>query len=531
MNYNQTLEFLFSSLVSYQEKGPEAYKPGLERITAFCKHLGNPQRNYFTIHVAGTNGKGSVSHMLASVLQQAGYRTGLYTSPHLRDFRERILVDGEMIPKQKVVNFVDKHYDCMKELGLSFFEMSTALAFDYFDQSDVEVAVIETGLGGRLDATNLIIPIVSVITNIGLDHMALLGDTLPKIAAEKAGIIKKSIPVVIGEKSDEYNHVFDQAATAMMSKIVYAENDFACINHSTEGDFQKFSIQRHRDNKVFNLELDLTGNYQVHNILTAIAVIDLLHQETPLTISLRALTEGMRTVASGTALQGRWQKLGDKPLTICDTGHNAHGIRYVAEQLAATPHRDLYCVLGFVNDKDLSSVLPLFPKEARYIFTQPGNERALPAGKLLIAPASAANPRRMSNGFDYNRFAMLLAVLEKRGNLKVSQCDAYLNIIGGLTLEEPAADLAAVVAIASSYLDKPVPSHMAAIGEVGLSGEIRSINHMEQRLSEVQRLGFTQCIVPEHRVKEMKELPHLELLPVQNVAQALQLLVQGKLMK
>ena len=304
MNYNQTLEFLFSSLVSYQEKGPEAYKPGLERITAFCKHLGNPQRNYFTIHVAGTNGKGSVSHMLASVLQQAGYRTGLYTSPHLRDFRERILVDGEMIPKQKVVNFVDKHYDCMKELGLSFFEMSTALAFDYFDQSDVEVAVIETGLGGRLDATNLIIPIVSVITNIGLDHMALLGDTLPKIAAEKAGIIKKSIPVVIGEKSDEYNHVFDQAATAMMSKIVYAENDFACINHSTEGDFQKFSIQRHRDNKVFNLELDLTGNYQVHNILTAIAVIDLLHQETPLTISLRALTEGMRTVASGTALQG-----------------------------------------------------------------------------------------------------------------------------------------------------------------------------------------------------------------------------------
>ena len=356
---------------------------GLARMQRIMQLCGDPHRRPRTVHIAGTNGKGSVSHMLASVLQQAGYRTGLYTSPHLRDFRERILVDGEMIPKQKVVNFVDKHYDCMKELGLSFFEMSTALAFDYFDQSDVEVAVIETGLGGRLDATNLIIPIVSVITNIGLDHMALLGDTLPKIAAEKAGIIKKSIPVIIGEAdARQAVHVFDQAATAMMSKIVYAENDFACINHSTEGDFQKFSIQRHRDNKVFNLELDLTGNYQVHNILTAIAVIDLLHQETPLTISLRALTEGMRTVASGTALQGRWQKLGDKPLTICDTGHNAHGIRYVAEQLAATPHRDLYCVLGFVNDKDLSSVLPLFPKEARYIFTQPGNERALPASWL-----------------------------------------------------------------------------------------------------------------------------------------------------
>ena len=377
-----------SEWLAYCERlHPAVIELGLERVRAVAERL-QLRFDCPVFTVAGTNGKGSTCAMLEAILLQAGYRTGLYTSPHLRDFRERILVDGEMIPKQKVVNFVDKHYDCMKELGLSFFEMSTALAFDYFDQSDVEVAVIETGLGGRLDATNLIIPIVSVITNIGLDHMALLGDTLPKIAAEKAGIIKKSIPVVIGEKSDEYNHVFDQAATAMMSKIVYAENDFACINHSTEGDFQKFSIQRHRDNKVFNLELDLTGNYQVHNILTAIAVIDLLHQETPLTISLRALTEGMRTVASGTALQGRWQKLGDKPLTICDTGHNAHGIRYVAEQLAATPHRDLYCVLGFVNDKDLSSVLPLFPKEARYIFTQPGNERALPAGKLAEKAAA-----------------------------------------------------------------------------------------------------------------------------------------------
>lgn len=388
MNYNQTLEFLFSSLVSYQQKGPEAYKPGLERITAFCKHLGNPQRNFFTIHVAGTNGKGSVSHILASVLHQAGYRTGLYTSPHLRDFRERILVDGEMIPKQKVVNFVDKHHDCMVDLDLSFFEMSTALAFDYFAQSDVEVAVIETGLGGRLDATNIIIPQVSVITNIGLDHTALLGDTLPAIAAEKAGIIKKSVPVVIGEKDDAYNHVFDEAASAKKSKIVYAENDFSCIHHSLDGDLQKFSIQRHRDNKIFDLELDLTGNYQIHNILTAVAVIDLLHEETPLTISLRALREGTRSVAAGTLLQGRWQKLGEKPLTICDTGHNAHGIRYVVEQLTATPHRNLYCVLGFVNDKDLSAVLPLLPAEAVYLFTQPSAERALPAGTLAAEAAA-----------------------------------------------------------------------------------------------------------------------------------------------
>ncbi|WP_300108098.1 folylpolyglutamate synthase/dihydrofolate synthase family protein [uncultured Alistipes sp.] len=382
MNYNQTLEFLFSSLASYQEKGPEAYKPGLERITAFCKQLGNPQRNFYTIHIAGTNGKGSVSHILAAVLQQAGYRTGLYTSPHLNDFRERILVDGEMIPKQKVVNFVDKHHATMTELGLSFFEMTTALAFDYFAQSDVEVAVIETGLGGRLDATNIIVPILSVVTNIGMDHMALLGDTLPKIAAEKAGIIKKSVPVVIGEMDDRYNHVFEQAASEKMSKIVYAENEFTCINHSMGTDKQCFSVQRNRDNKIFHLDLDLMGNYQIHNVITAVTAIDLLHQETPLTISVRALREGMSSAASSTALKGRWQKLAEHPLTICDTGHNAHGIKYVVEQLAQTPHKTLFCILGFVNDKDISAVLPLFPKEARYLFTQPSNERALPAATL-----------------------------------------------------------------------------------------------------------------------------------------------------
>ena len=382
MNYNQTLEFLFSSLASYQEKGPEAYKPGLERITSFCKQLGNPQRNFYTIHIAGTNGKGSVSHIIAAVLQQAGYRTGLYTSPHLHDFRERILVDGEMIPKQKVVNFVDKHHDTMTELGLSFFEMTTALAFDYFAQSDVEVAVIETGLGGRLDATNIIVPILSVITNIGMDHMALLGDTLPKIAAEKAGIIKKSVPVIIGEMDDRYNFVFEQAASEKMSKIIYAENEFSCIKHSVGDGVQHFTVQRTRDSKVFQLDLDMMGNYQVHNIITAVTAIDRLHQETPLTISVRALREGLRTAAATTALKGRWQKLGDRPLTICDTGHNAHGLKYVVEQLAQTPHKNLYCILGFVNDKDISAVLPLFPKEARYLFTQPGNERALPAAKL-----------------------------------------------------------------------------------------------------------------------------------------------------
>ena len=305
MNYNQTLEFLFSSLVSYQEKGPEAYKPGLERITAFCKHLGNPQRNYFTIHVAGTNGKGSVAHIIASVLQQAGYRTGLFTSPHLQDFRERIRVDGEMIPKQKVVNFVDKHHDRMVELGLSFFEMTAALAFDYFAQSDVEVAVIETGLGGRLDATNIIVPILSIITNIGMEHTALLGDTPEKIAAEKAGIIKKSIPVIIGEHDERCDPVFAEVAAANKSKLLHAEELFTCTGQEPAGERQLFHLHRTRDNHDFELLLDLAGDYQRHNIITATAAIDFLHQETPLTISRRAFLEGTRDAAAHTSLRGR----------------------------------------------------------------------------------------------------------------------------------------------------------------------------------------------------------------------------------
>ena len=335
MNYSQTLEFLFSSMPTFQEKGVTAYKPGLERIAAFCRHLGNPQRNYFTIHVAGTNGKGSVSHIIAAVLQQAGYRTGLFTSPHLHDFRERIRVDGEMIPKQKVVNFVDKHRDKMTELGLSFFEMTAALAFDYFAQSDVEVAVIETGLGGRLDATNILLPIVSVVTNVGLEHTALLGDTLAKIAAEKAGIIKKSIPFVLGEANAAYDAVFEQVAAANKTRVVYAEREFACEGHELCGDRQHFRMVRRRDGHVLDFDLDLLGEYQCRNVLTALATLDLLHEQTPLTISRRAFVDGAASAARTTALQGRWQSLGERPKVLCDTGHNAHGLAYVAEQLRA----------------------------------------------------------------------------------------------------------------------------------------------------------------------------------------------------
>ena len=387
MNYTQTLDFLFSSMPSFQEKGVCAYKPGLERVTAFCRHLGNPQRNYFTIHVAGTNGKGSVSHMLASILQQAGYRTGLFTSPHLKDFRERIRVDGQMISKQKVVNFVDKHREKMVELGLSFFEMTAALAFDYFAQSDCEVVVVETGLGGRLDATNIILPVVSVVTNVGMEHTDLLGDTLQKIAAEKAGIIKKSIPIVLGESNEEYNAIFEEVASANKSRVIYAEQSFRLDERHHEGNKQHIEISRLRDEYKYCFDLDLEGDYQWHNVVTACTVADYLHEETPLTISRRAFIDGISNVISETSLCGRWQTIQTEPRIICDTGHNAHGLKWVTEQLKGLECKKLYCVIGFVKDKNIDEILPMFPSEAHYIFTQAGIERALDA-EMLAAKAA-----------------------------------------------------------------------------------------------------------------------------------------------
>lgn len=394
MNYTQTLDYLFASRPSFQQVGADAYKPGLERITEFCRHLGNPHRNYFTIHVAGTNGKGSVSHILASVLQQAGYRVGLYTSPHLKDFRERIRVDGEMIPKQKVVNFVDRNLRKMEELELSFFEVTTAMAFDYFAYSDVEVAVVETGLGGRLDATNIITPLLSVITNIGLDHTSLLGDSLAQIATEKAGIIKKSIPVLIGQSSEAYDSVIEQRAAEMKSAVVYAEKEFECIMHSGEECGQRVVLKRANDGYMFDLKLDLCGDYQYKNLLTAVAAINFLHDSSPLTISRRALVEGVVSVVASTSLAGRWQVLQCEPLVVCDTGHNAHGMREVAEGLRSLVQRvgRLVCVIGFSADKDIDEMLQLLPKEAYYIFTQASSERAADAA-VLAEKASAVGLR------------------------------------------------------------------------------------------------------------------------------------------
>ena len=333
MNYSQTIDYLFSSMPSFQDIGCDAYKPGLDRITAFCRYLGNPQRNFYTIHVAGTNGKGSVSHILASILQQAGYRVGLYTSPHLKDFRERIRVDGEMIPKQKVVNFVDKHHAKMSEL--------------------------------------------------------YLGDTLRKIAAEKAGIIKKSVPVVLGESNAEYDDVFEEYAAAFKSRVIYAQKMFRCEEHHIDGDRQCMVIERVRDNFKYNICIDLLGDYQYNNVITATAAADYLHESPPLTISRRAYVEGMASAAALTHLSGRWQILGREPLVVCDTGHNAHGLRYVGAELnrMAEKYPRQICVIGFAKDKNLAEILPVLPTSAHYIFTQASVMRALPAEELASRAA------------------------------------------------------------------------------------------------------------------------------------------------
>ena len=391
MNYTETLDYLFSSMPSFQQVGGDAYKPGLERIAEFCRTIGNPQRSYFVIHVAGTNGKGSVSNMLSAVLQQAGYHTGLFTSPHLTDFRERIRVNGEMIPKQKVVNFVDRYKSDMERLQLSFFEMTTAMAFDYFAQSDVEVAVIETGLGGRLDATNLVQPILSVITNIGLEHTEYLGDSLPKIAREKGGIIKKCTPVIVGEKNTAYNLVLEEIAEELHSELTYATDAFEIGECGFQGGKQVVTMTRLRDGYPYQLRLDLLGEYQRQNLATVATALDILHEKTPLSISRRAFVEGVRNVSKLTSFRGRWQVLSEKPLVVCDTAHNEHGIAEVAKQLKArTNEGRLLCIMGFCADKDFTKMLAQMPADAHYIFTQASIRRAASLEQIEAVATSLA---------------------------------------------------------------------------------------------------------------------------------------------
>ena len=423
MNYSETINYLFTSLPTFQAQGASAYKPGLERVAEFCRKIGNPQRNYFVIHIAGTNGKGSVANMLAAVLQQAGYQTGLYTSPHLTDFRERIRVNGEMIAKQKVVNFVNKHRQEMEKCELSFFEMTTALAFDYFAQCDVEVAIIETGLGGRLDATNIIIPALSIITNVGMEHTALLGDSLPKIAREKGGIIKKSIPVIVGERNKAYNLVIEEIANDARSTVIYAEDAFECRGASVEGNKQVFDMIRTRDGQHYALRVGLLGEYQRQNVTIVSAAADYLHENTPLSISRRAFIDGLRDVTQLTSFKGRWQVLSERPYIVCDTGHNPHGIARVAEQLARRKAEGkLVCVMGFCEDKNIRQMLELMPSDAHFVFTRADMPRAASAEKVAEAATAI--------GLDFEWVDGVTAAVEHAKTMLAEQDTLF---IGGST--------------------------------------------------------------------------------------------------
>ncbi|GEP50239.1 tetrahydrofolate synthase [Flavobacterium noncentrifugens] len=359
MTYQETVQWMFAQLPMYQQQGASAYKTDLTNTILLADHLGNPERKIKCIHVAGTNGKGSTSHMLASILQEAGYKTGLYTSPHLKDFRERIKIGGSEISEDFIVDFIAKHQSFFEANQLSFFEMTVGLAFDYFDKENVDITIIETGLGGRLDSTNIILPLISVITNIGIDHVQFLGNTLELIAGEKAGIIKPEIPVVIGEYTSETKAVFEAKANETKSKIYFA-SDLISDNYPS----------------------DLIGDYQIHNKKTVLQAIRILQNQNQFSISEDNIKNGFLNVVKNTGLQGRWQQLRSNPKVICDTAHNKQGLEVVLNQIQKDDFKQLHLVLGVVNDKDLGEILPLLPKNAKYYFCRPNIPRGLDASLL-----------------------------------------------------------------------------------------------------------------------------------------------------
>ena len=396
MDYQQTLDWLFQQLASFQRVGQSAYNEDLGNINAICSLLNHPQNNFKSIHVAGTNGKGSTSHLIASVLQEQGYKVGLYTSPHLKDFRERIKVNGEMISQKEVVDFVNAHKEDFTEIGLSFFEMSTALAFAYFSDQKVDVAVIEVGLGGRLDATNIINPELSVITNVAFDHQHLLGDTIALIAKEKAGIIKEGVPVVLGATSEEVRYVVAEIAAQKGSKLILSS-------------------------KNTSYESGLLGACQQENtdtVCTAIEQLRLLGWD----VSEASLKLGLLRVVENTSLRGRWEQISSSPMVICDTGHNPHAMRSIVKQLNKMSYNKLWMVIGMVGDKDVSAILELLPKDANYIFCQPNIPRALSVNDLFNKAAQySLKGQKIQNPLD--------ALVEARKQAKQND----LIFVGGST--------------------------------------------------------------------------------------------------
>jgi dihydrofolate synthase/folylpolyglutamate synthase len=455
MNYQQTIQYLYSRLPMFTRDGKSAIKPGLQNIQLFCEKLNDPHKQYKSIHVGGTNGKGSTSHMLAAILQTAGYKTGLYTSPHLRDFRERIRVNGQMISEEEVIRFVADHKKNIEHITPSFFETTLAMAFEYFAKEKIDIAVIEVGLGGRLDSTNIIQPEFSVITNIGYDHMDILGNTLQEIAGEKAGIIKKNTPVIIGQRQTEVTAVFIAKATEEDSKIIFASDEWeisksedsklenlqpktayisstdfleVTATSTTSSNFQinkpsnpLSSLLNQPKNKSTNYLLDLTGSYQLKNLATVLSSVLQLRKQ-GFHITDEHLHLALKQVKNLTGLMGRWQTLSKNPLVICDTGHNEDGIKEVLKNIESVVFKNLHFVIGMVKDKDINKVLQLLPISAKYYFCQPNITRA----KSAIELAQEANFIGL-NGVAYPSVAEALDAAKKHADFD------DLIFIGGST--------------------------------------------------------------------------------------------------
>lgn len=377
MNYQETLNYLYNSTPVFEHVGAVAYKEGLQNTLALDKHFNHPHTNFKTIHIAGTNGKGSCSHSLASILQEAGYKVGLYTSPHLVDFRERIRVNGQCISKERVVKFVKDERKFFEPLHPSFFELTTALAFKYFDEQKVEIAIIEVGLGGRLDCTNIISPILSIITNISFDHTQFLGDTLAKIAAEKAGIIKKGVPIIIGEANEETRPVFQSKANEVNSDIVFAEDNAIVTSSSPIVD----GGRRYNLSNNSTLVGELSGDYQERNMNTILCACNILKQMNIIKND-DIIAKGLTNICKNTGLLGRWQTIQNNPTVVCDTGHNVGGWNYLAPQIKRQQCNQLRIVFGMVDDKDINSVMFLLPKNAIYYWTQAESKRAIKAERV-----------------------------------------------------------------------------------------------------------------------------------------------------
>ena len=381
MTYQQTIDYLFTRLPMFSRIGADAIKKDITNTVLLCESLGNPHTRFKSVHIAGTNGKGSVSHMLAAILQTAGYKTGLYTSPHLKDFRERIRINGEMIPQNFVVDFVKRMQPDIEEMNPSFFEITVAMAFDFFAMEKVDIAVVEVGLGGRLDSTNIITPELSVITNIGWDHMNVLGNSLEKIAFEKAGIIKKNIPVIVGESSGSTKSVFEKVAEEKEAPLVFADQ----IRYVSGWNYEKTHLSVEIANNVKDehhvYTLDLTGYYQSKNLITVLEVVSALKNQ-DWNLSEAQVQKGLQYVKKLTGLHGRWEVIHHHPTVVLDVGHNPDGIKQIVAQVELTDYNDLHIIIGMVKDKDVETILKILPKEARYYFTRANIPRAIPEKDL-----------------------------------------------------------------------------------------------------------------------------------------------------